>query len=84
MEGVPGDDGGLLLWAMREALSEAERARACDEVPVGCVLLNANGEIIGRGHNATNATCDPTQHAEVVALAPLLSSSARIQQVGLV
>lgn len=52
---------------MREALLIADQAAACGEVPVGalCVL---DGEIIGRGHNRSIASHDPTAHAEIVAL----------------
>jgi tRNA(adenine34) deaminase len=52
---------------MREALAEARRALAEGEVPVGAVVV-ADGEIVGRGHNAPVAQADPTAHAEVLAL----------------
>ena len=52
---------------MREALAEAELARAADEVPVGCVLT-AGTEIIGRGHNRRQRDHDPTAHAEMIAI----------------
>lgn len=54
------------IW-MREALSEALKAGAEGEVPVGAVLL-LNGKIIGRGHNRPIQLHDPTAHAEIVAL----------------
>ncbi len=54
------------LW-MREALSEALKAEAEGEVPVGAVLL-LNEKIIGRGHNGSIQLNDPTAHAEIVAL----------------
>ena len=54
--------------AMEAALRQAEQALAVDEVPVGCVILDASGAIIGAGHNETNQTRDPTMHAELVAL----------------
>jgi tRNA(adenine34) deaminase len=53
---------------MRLALDEAARAPATGDVPVGCVVLDPSGRVIGRGHNAREATGDPTAHAEVVAL----------------
>jgi tRNA(Arg) A34 adenosine deaminase TadA len=53
---------------MRLALAEAQKAMETDEVPVGCVVLDAEGRVVARGHNLTNVTCDPTQHAELVAL----------------
>ena len=51
---------------MRAALAEAAGARP--DVPVGAVLLDPAGEIIGRGRNQREAGHDPTAHAEVVAL----------------
>jgi tRNA(adenine34) deaminase len=53
---------------MAEALAEAERAAAINEVPVGALLLSGNGRILGRGHNASESLNDPTAHAEVLAL----------------
>ena len=41
---------------------------ATDDVPVGAVVLNADGEIIGRGRNERELRQDPTAHAEVVAI----------------
>ena len=52
---------------MRVALGEAGLARAAGEVPVGAVLV-ADGEIVGRGHNASLALHDPSAHAEVLAM----------------
>ena len=52
---------------MLEALSEAEKAAAAGEVPVGAVIVR-NGEIIGRGHNTIESSCDPTAHAEITAI----------------
>ncbi len=53
---------------MTEALSEAREARALGEVPVGAVLVDSGGAIIGRGRNAPIAANDPTAHAEVAAI----------------
>ena len=55
------------LEAMREALSEARKANAAGEVPIGAVMV-ARGEIIARGQNSVIRTSDPTAHAEIVAL----------------
>lgn len=52
---------------MREALSEARAALACDEVPIGAVVVSG-GRIIGRGHNLTETLRDVTAHAEMQAL----------------
>jgi tRNA(adenine34) deaminase len=55
-----------LRW-MAEALNEAARAEALDEVPIGAVVV-VNGVCIGRGHNASIKSHDPTAHAEIQAL----------------
>ena len=56
--------------AMRTALAEASAALAGEppEVPVGAVVLDAAGTVIGRGHNRREADTDPTAHAEIVAI----------------
>jgi tRNA(adenine34) deaminase len=54
------------LW-MEEALRCAQRALEIGEVPVGAVVVR-QGKIIGRGWNRNITECDPTAHAEVVAL----------------
>jgi tRNA(adenine34) deaminase len=53
---------------MRAALVEARKAWELGEVPVGAVVVDSAGEIIGRGHNQPIANHDPTAHAEIVAL----------------
>ncbi len=52
---------------MRQALSEAERAAAAGEVPIGAVIVH-DGRIIGRGRNACERLNDATAHAEMVAI----------------
>ncbi|HEV2388929.1 MAG TPA: tRNA adenosine(34) deaminase TadA [Candidatus Acidoferrales bacterium] len=52
---------------MRMALEEAHEAERAGEVPVGAVLV-LGGQAIARGRNRTIADCDPTAHAEIVAL----------------
>ena len=54
--------------AMRQALAEAVAAAAAADVPVGAVVLDATGIVIGRGHNKREADADPAAHAEIVAL----------------
>ncbi len=58
------------VWdpAMREALEQGRAALATDDVPIGAVVLDATGAVIGRGRNRREADADPTAHAEVVAL----------------
>jgi tRNA(adenine34) deaminase len=53
---------------VRLALDEARRALPTYDVPVGAVVLDATGEVVGRGRNRREADQDPTAHAEVVAL----------------
>ncbi|TDD91742.1 tRNA adenosine(34) deaminase TadA [Actinomadura rubrisoli] len=53
---------------MRRALEEARRAFDVGEVPVGAVVLDGSGELIGAGHNDRERTADPTGHAEMVAM----------------
>lgn len=52
---------------MAEALKLASHGASVGEVPVGAVVV-LNGEIIGRGWNQPITACDPTAHAEVMAL----------------
>jgi len=53
--------------AMREALREAALAMGEGEVPVGAVVV-CDGRIVAHAHNEREALCDPTAHAEVLAL----------------
>ena len=53
---------------MLDALDEARAALAGGDVPIGAVVLDAAGSVIGRGRNVREADADPTGHAEVVAL----------------
>jgi tRNA(adenine34) deaminase len=52
---------------MREALRLAREGEAAGEAPVGAVVVQG-GEIVGRGWNAPISRCDPTAHAEILAL----------------
>jgi tRNA(adenine34) deaminase len=54
--------------AMLEALEVAESATASGDVPVGAVVFNADGQLVGVGHNLRERDCDPTAHAEVIAI----------------
>jgi tRNA(adenine34) deaminase len=53
---------------MMVALDEAALTSSSADVPVGAIVVDASGDVIGRGHNAREATGDPTAHAEVLAL----------------
>ncbi|HEX8767248.1 MAG TPA: tRNA adenosine(34) deaminase TadA [Jatrophihabitans sp.] len=54
--------------AMGVALREAGSALAAGEVPVGAVVLSAEGAVLATGHNLRRTLADPTAHAEVLAL----------------
>lgn len=56
------------LEPMRAALAEAAAAVASGDVPIGAVVLDPEGQIIGTGRNVREQDADPTGHAEVVAL----------------
>jgi tRNA(adenine34) deaminase len=53
---------------MRLALDEARVAEIAGDVPIGAVVVDAAGEVIGRGHNQRESGGDPTAHAEIVAI----------------
>jgi tRNA(adenine34) deaminase len=53
---------------MLAALAEARLALDTGDVPIGAVVLDAEGRSLGRGHNEREALGDPTAHAEVLAL----------------
>ncbi len=52
---------------MRKALDEAERAYSEGEIPIGAIIV-CNDKIIARAHNQTEALCDVTAHAEMLAI----------------
>src|SRR5256712_5474833 len=54
-------------YFMGEALRQARRARKCEEVPVGAVVVR-EGRIIARAHNQVELLKDATAHAEMLAL----------------
>ena len=53
---------------MQIAIGEAQKALALDEVPVGAVLVSQSGNILSAAHNSPISLCDPTGHAEILAL----------------
>ncbi len=69
---------------MRAALALANEARLANEVPVGAIVV-LDGQIVGKGHNRVIADCDPTAHAEIVALrsAALQTSNYRMPEAEL-
>ena len=53
---------------MCEALAQARLAAQKGEVPVGAVLVDAEGRLLAAGHNQPISACDPSAHAEIVTL----------------
>lgn len=56
------------LAMMREAITLAKSALATEDVPVGALVINQHGDIVGRGNNLRELDNDPTAHAEIIAL----------------
>jgi len=63
--------------AMRAAIEEAKLASLEGEVPVGAVVL-CGGRIIARTHNEREKRCDPTAHAEMLALRAAANGGGKI------
>lgn len=55
------------FW-MRRAIEAAIEAEKLDEVPIGACLINEQGEVLAVAGNRTRTDCDPTAHAEILAL----------------
>jgi tRNA(adenine34) deaminase len=53
---------------MQQALALANQAATFNDVPVGSLIVNDQGEIIGVGENLREKNNDPTAHAEIVAI----------------
>ncbi|MDQ3157459.1 MAG: tRNA adenosine(34) deaminase TadA [Actinomycetota bacterium] len=68
------------------ALDLAREANERGEVPVGAIVLDADGEVIGRGFNTREGDADPTGHAEVNAIreAALIVGEWRLEECTLV
>ncbi len=62
---------------MRLAIDVAHSATDAGDVPVGALVINSDGIVIGKGFNEREANNDPTAHAEVVAIR---SAAARLQK----
>jgi tRNA(adenine34) deaminase len=69
------------LEFMRVALEEARAAVEADEVPIGAILVK-DGQILSRGNNRTIRDCDPTAHAEIIALREAARSCANYRLMG--
>jgi len=62
---------------MREALKEADLAPEHGDVPVGCLIVNADGIELARDHNRREERADPTAHAELLALRSAAARAGR-------
>lgn len=63
--------------AMRTAIELAQQAAAAGDVPVGAIVLNSSGTIIGRGYNTRETHGDPLAHAEILAMREAAQYRAR-------
>jgi tRNA(adenine34) deaminase len=50
------------------ALDQARLADSAGDVPVGAIVVDASGEVVGSGHNRRESAADPTAHAEILAI----------------
>lgn len=53
---------------VQEALGVAPAALSTGDVPIGAVVVDPDGRVLARTHNQREARCDPTAHAEILAL----------------
>lgn len=76
----------VFIEAMRKSLELAAKASQQGDVPVGAVVLDPAGEIVGRGHNTREIDNDPMNHAEIVAMreAAIANNSWRLDDHTLV
>jgi tRNA(adenine34) deaminase len=68
---------------MDAALAEARRAESEDEVPIGAIVV-LEGRIVAAAHNKTRALCDPTAHAEMIAIREAAQSLGVMRLPGVV
>jgi len=69
------------LEFMQLALEEARAAAEADEVPIGAILVKGD-LVLGRGNNRTIRDCDPTAHAEIIALREAARACANYRLMG--
>jgi tRNA(adenine34) deaminase len=81
----PSVPGRYREW-MAQALVEARRTGSVADVPVGAIVVDRAGAVIGRGHNRRQESTDPTAHAEILALREACEArdSWRLDEVTLV
>ncbi len=73
------------LWFMQLALEQAHKAYSLDEVPIGAIAVDVDGNILAQDFNRKESTFDPTSHAEieVIRKTSKLRSSWRLSSVTL-
>jgi tRNA(adenine34) deaminase len=76
----------MIAHPMQQALAEAQAAAARGEIPVGAIVIGADGAVLARAGNRTEETNDPTAHAEILALraAAALRGSPRLPDCDLI
>ena len=67
---------------MNLALEEAQKAAVAGEVPVGAVIVNAQGRVLASSGNRTRRDCDPTAHAEILVIRQAAASLGQERLVG--
>jgi tRNA(adenine34) deaminase len=78
--GIPPDAVELAL--MGQAIDLAEHAAAAGEVPIGAIIVDQSGTVIGRGSNQRKTAFDPSAHAEIIALRDALRARQEHRLVG--
>lgn len=68
---------------MEQALQQAKTALAAGEVPVGAVVVDAGGKVVGRGFNHPISSNDPTGHAEIMAMREAARSAGNYRLTGM-
>ncbi|MHC5021789.1 MAG: tRNA adenosine(34) deaminase TadA [Planctomycetota bacterium] len=64
-----GDDQAMVdLQHMQAALAAAQKAADGGEVPVGCVIVSRDGDLLAEGYNTRETSGDPLGHAEMLAI----------------
>lgn len=69
-------------YYMNLAIEQAMKGARLDEVPVGAVITDSAGTTIGKGCNLTISMCDPTGHAEIVAMRMAASATGNYRLCG--
>lgn len=53
---------------MRMAIDQAQLASQAGDIPIGAIVVGASGQVVATGFNSREVNCDPTAHAEILAL----------------